>query len=308
MKLRVISNPTAGSGSAIRRLPALKRLLEDRGIQAEFVETRAPGDATRLVHEARADGVECLLVMGGDGTLNEVSQGYLDADGQPLPGPDIALVPSGTGGDFRKSFGLGTTLEEAVERLSTATPRPLDLGLLEITAHSGETIRRAFLNITSFGLGGLTDRLVNSGPKWIGGRAAFFVGSLRALVSYSNAPVRVRVDGEVVLEAPIVNVAIANGQYFGGGMKIAPDADPSDGQFDLIAMHDLTRAQGVALAPRIYQGTHIGQPGVSAFRGALIEAESLVPRAEVLIDMDGETPGRLPLVARVARGALRIRA
>ena len=308
MKLRVISNPGAGSGSAVRRLPALKRLLAERGFAAEFVETRAPGDATRLVHEARADGVECLLVMGGDGTLNEVSQGYLGPDGQPLPGPDIALVPSGTGGDFRKTFQLGTTLEEAVERLATAEPRPLDLGLLELSSHSGETIRRAFLNITSFGLGGLTDRLVNAGPKWIGGRAAFFVGSLRALVSYSNAPVRLRVDGEVVLEAPIVNVAIANGQYFGGGMKIAPDADPSDGLFDVIAMHDLTRAQGVALAPRLYQGTHLGQPGVKVARGALIEAESLVPRAEVLIDMDGETPGRLPLVARVAKGALMIRA
>jgi len=308
MKLRVISNPTAGSGSALRRLPDLKRLLEARGIHAEFAETRGPGDATRLVHEARADGVECLAVMGGDGTLNEVSQGYIDAHGEPWPGPDIALVPSGTGGDFRKTFGLGPSLEEAVERLASAAPRPLDLGLLEITSHSGATIRRAFLNITSFGLGGLTDRLVNAGPKWIGGRAAFFVGSLRALISYDNAPVRVRVDGEVCLEAPIVNVAIANGQYFGGGMKIAPDADPSDGQLDLVMMHDLTRAQGVALAPRLYQGTHLGQPGVRTARGSVIQAEALVPRAEVLIDMDGETPGRLPLVARVARGALKIRA
>jgi len=308
MKLRVISNPTAGSGNAQRRLPELRRLLTDRGIVADFVETRAPGDATRLVHEARGDGVECLLVMGGDGTLNEVSQGYLDAEGQPLPGPDLALAPSGTGGDFRKSFGLGTTLEEAVERLSTAVPRPLDLGLLELTAHSGQTIRRAFLNITSFGLGGLTDRLVNAGPKWIGGRAAFLIGSLRALISYENSPVRLRVDSVVCLEAPIVNVALANGQYFGGGMKIAPDANPSDGFIDVVAMHDLTRAQGVALAPRLYQGTHIGQPGVRVTRGALIEAESLVPRAEVLIDMDGETPGRLPLVARIAKGALRIRA
>ncbi|HYP97699.1 MAG TPA: diacylglycerol kinase family protein [Polyangiaceae bacterium] len=308
MKLRVISNPSAGSGSAQRRLPALKQLLEDRGIQAEFVETRGPGDAARLVREARADGVECLGVMGGDGTLNEVSQGYLDSEGKPLAGPDLALIPSGTGGDFRKTFALGDTLEAAVERLATAEARPLDLGLLEITAHSGETIRRAFLNITSFGLGGLTDRLVNAGPKWIGGRAAFFVGSLRALISYQNAPVRLRVDGQIAFESPIVNVAIANGRYFGGGMKIAPEAAPGDGLFDIVAMQDMTRAQSVALTSRIYQGTHIGQPGVFSARGALIEAESLVPRAEVLIDMDGETPGRLPLVARVARGALRIRA
>ncbi len=308
MKVRVILNPSAGSGAALRRLPTLKRLLEARGIQAQIAETRAPGDATRLVREARLDGVECLLVMGGDGTLNEVSQGYIDDDGRPLPGPDIALVPAGTGGDFRKSFALGTTLEEAVERLATATPRPLDLGLLELTAHSGAPIKRAFLNITSFGLGGLTDRLVNSGPKWIGGRAAFFLGTARAMVSYRNAPVRIKVDGRVCLEAPIVNVAIANGQYFGGGMWIAPSADPSDGAFELVMLHDLTRLQLTTLSRRVYLGSHVGQPGVSVARGAVIEAESLVPRAEVLIDMDGETPGRLPLVARVARGALRIRA
>ncbi|HEX3775676.1 MAG TPA: diacylglycerol kinase family protein [Polyangiaceae bacterium] len=308
MKLRLLVNPTAGSGSAARRVPLVKRALEERGIQAEIAETRAPGDATRLVHEARRDGVECLLVMGGDGTLNEVSQGYIDAEGRPLPGPDLALLPSGTGGDFRKTFELGTSLEEAIERLASAPARPLDLGLLELTAHSGATIRRAFLNITSFGLGGLTDRLVNAGPKWIGGRTAFFVGTLRAMVSYRNAPVRVRVDGKVCLEAPILNVAIANGRFFGGGMQIAPEADPGDGLFDVVALHDLTRTQGLALAHRIYQGSHVGQPGVRVARGSVIEAESLVPRAEVLIDMDGETPGRLPLVARVAPGALKIRA
>ncbi len=308
MKLRVILNPSAGSGRALRRLPTLRRLLEARGIQAEIAETRGPGDATRLVHEARADGVECLLVMGGDGTLNEVSQGYIDAEGNPLPGPDIALAPAGTGGDFRKSFALGATLEEAVERLVTATPRPLDLGVLELTAHSGATIKRAFLNITSFGLGGLTDRLVNSGPKWIGGRAAFFLGTVRALVSYRNAAVRIKVDGRVCLEAPIVNVAIANGRYFGGGMQIAPAADASDGALDLVMLHDLTRVQVTALSRRVYQGSHVGQPGVSVARGAVIEAQSLVPGGEVLIDMDGETPGRLPLVARVAHGALKIRA
>jgi len=106
----------------------------------------------------------------------------------------------------------------------------------------------------------------------------------------------------------LVNVAIANGQYFGGGMKIAPDASPNDGLFDVIAMHDLTRVQVASFSPRVYQGTHLGQPGVRFAQGSLIEAESLLPHGEVLIDMDGETPGRLPLVARVARGALKIRA
>jgi diacylglycerol kinase (ATP) len=307
MKIRVILNPRAGGGSAARRVPEVRKALEHAGITSDVAETLAPGDAARLVHTARAEGVECIVVMGGDGTLNEVSQGYLGEDGEPLAGPDLALIPSGTGGDFRKSFALGTSLDEALARITSAAPRPLDLGLLELTSHTGERIRRAFLNITSFGLGGLTDRIVNSSPKWMGGRAAFFLGTLRAMLSYTNAPVRLSVDGAIWLEQPIMNVAIANGSHFGGGMNIAPNADTADGRFEVVALCDLSRTQGLALAQRIYAGTHLGQPGVQATRGARVEAESLVPNREVLIDMDGETPGRLPLVARIAPGALKIR-
>jgi diacylglycerol kinase family enzyme len=91
-------------------------------------------------------------------------------------------------------------------------------------------------------------------------------------------------------------------------MMIAPEADPSDGLLDVVALYDLTRVQGIALAQHVYRGTHIGQPGIRVARGSRIEALPLRPREPVLIDLDGETPGRLPLTARVAAGALRIRA
>lgn len=307
MKLGIIVNPVAGSGSARRRLPELVAALERAQHQVTVLATEGPGHAPTLVHRARELGLDCVAVVGGDGTLNEVCQGYIDAQGHPLEGPALALVPSGTGGDFRRTFGLDGSLEEAIRRLNEGTERAVDLGILALTAEDGQTVHRAFINVASFGLGGLTDRIVNSSPKWLGGKASFFLGAARALVAYRNAPVCVRVDGEVVLESPIFNVAIANGRYFGGGMMIAPDADPSDGLFDVVAMADLTRVQGVALSQHIYKGTHLGRPGVSATRGRVVEAEPLTPGGEVLIDMDGETPGRLPLRASLARGALRLR-
>src|SRR6185369_1797189 len=106
-----------------------------------------PGDAGRLVHEARRDGVECVVLVGGDGTLNDAVQGYLDPQGAALPGPELGLIPSGTGGDFRRSFEIGDSLEEAAERIRSATPRPIDLGLLSVTSHEGKLVRRAFINI-----------------------------------------------------------------------------------------------------------------------------------------------------------------
>lgn len=308
MQLRVILNPTAGSGAAARKRAAIVHALTVGGAAPEVVHTEGPGDAGRLVREARRDGVECVVLVGGDGTLNDAVQGYLGAEGQVERGPDLALIPSGTGGDFRRTFGIGDDLADAAARVLGAAPRPIDLGLLSVTGHDGSRVRRAFINITSFGIGGLTDRIVNSSPKWMGGKAAFFMGTLRAMLVYRNAPVRVRVDGKVWLEAPIFNVALANGRYFGGGMLIAPDADPSDGQLDVVALHDMTRVQGALLAQHIYKGTHLKEPGVSVTRGKRIEAEPLAAGAEVLIDMDGETPGRLSLTAELAPGALRLRA
>ena len=122
---------------------------------------------------------------------------------------------------------------------------------MELTADDGARVVRAFLNIASFGIGGLTDRIVNTTPKWIGGRAAFFTGTLRAMFAYQNAPVRVLVDGQPFHEGPIFNVASANGRFFGGGMKIAPEADPSDGQLDVVVLGDLGRAETGLRAPKI---------------------------------------------------------
>jgi YegS/Rv2252/BmrU family lipid kinase len=308
VKATLIVNPTAGSGSAGRALPAVERALGRLGVTVVSRPTERPGDAARIAHECRQGGVDCIVVMGGDGTLNEVCQAYLDERGQPLAGPPLGIIPAGTGGDFRKTLEIGTELEANVEHLVRSEPRPFDLGILECEGHEGKKVARAFVNITSFGLGGLTDRIVNAGPKWLGGKSAFFLGTLRALFAYRNAAVRVKVDGNVWLESPIVNVAVANGRFFGGGMQIAPEADPSDGLFDVVALCDLTRLQTVGLTQSVYAGTHLERSGITSTRGTLVEAEALVPGAEVLIDMDGETPGRLPLSARLAQGALLIRA
>jgi len=134
------------------------------------------------------------------------------------------------------------------------------------------------------------------------------LGSVRAALSYRNTPVSVSVDGKPYLQTPIFNVAVCNGQFFGGGMKVAPKADPHDGLFDVVAMCDLTRAQGIALAHRIYKGSHLGQRGIELCRGRVVEAAPLRRHDEVLIDLDGETPGKLPMTARIVPGALRIRA
>jgi diacylglycerol kinase (ATP) len=307
MKIRVIVNPRAGAGRAARRAEALLRLLAREVPLPELRHTSHPGEATHLAALARDEGVDVLAVVGGDGTFNEVVQAYVDAEGRAVAGPDLAVVPAGTGGDFRRTLGVGTDTVSAARRLLEAPGRAIDLGVLRLTADDGRPVVRAFANIASFGISGLLDRIVNTGPKWMGGKAAFVLGTVRAMAAYRNAPVVVEVDGEPWHDGRVVNVALANGRYFGSGMHVAPSADPADGLLDVVCLGDFSPAESLVWTPSLYRGTHLRSPKVRATRGRRVAARGARAEDTVLVDLDGETPGRLPLEGWILPGALRIR-
>jgi YegS/Rv2252/BmrU family lipid kinase len=251
--------------------------------------------------------VDVVAIGGGDGTVNEVMQAYVSPSGDAVPGPDLAIVPFGTGGDFKRTFGMSGALDEAIARIRHGARRHVDLGVLRLVSHAGVDVVRAFVNVASFGLGGHVDAVVNDSPKWLGGRASFFLGTLRAMAVYKNASVRVKVDGALWHEGPIVSVAVANGRYFGGGMMIAPHADPSDGRFEVVLLGDLSRRELLGLTTKIYKGAHLAADGVRVTSGTRVEAEPVHPWASVLLDVDGEQPGKLPMRASLAKNALTFR-
>jgi YegS/Rv2252/BmrU family lipid kinase len=304
MKIRIIVNPRAGAGAAARSAGAVSAALRAAGAAHDMKETLTPGDATRLAREAREDSVDVVAVVGGDGTLNEVAQAYLGESG-PVAGPRIAPIPAGTGGDFCRLFQLDRDPERAASRITKGTPKALDLGVLDVVSEHGQPVRKAFLNIGSFGVSGRIDRIVNRGPKWLGGRIAYAVGTVRAMSVYRNAPVAIKVDGKNWYEGRIMVVAIANGRYFGGGMKVAPAADPSDGLFDVVSIGDLAFAEALVLSPSLYAGKHVEHRRVLSTRAIRVEATPL-SKSPVYVDADGETPGQLPLTATIFGKALEL--
>ncbi len=310
----LVVNPRAGAGRAEARLPALERALRARQLDYAVARTSASGDATRLVREALASGARGIAVVGGDGTLNEAVNGFFEPDGTAIP-TDAWLGPlsCGTGGDFRKTLAAanaGTSdaaMEALVDRLVQSRTRAIDTGWLTFVADDGRPAARGFLNIASFGMGGLVDRLVNSTPKWMGGTSAFLVGSLRALRTYRNQRVRIAVDDQAMRETEIMNVAVANGRFFGGGMQIAPRAELDDGFFDVVGLEKLSSSDSLRLTPHIYAGTHLGRRGVTYTRGRVVVAEPVSARDHVLLDVDGEAPGRLPARFEIRPGAVKLR-
>jgi len=311
----LVVNPHAGAGRVSAVLPAIESALRARGASFRTELTRGHGDATRIVRAALRDGAEGVAVVGGDGTLSEAAHGFFTEDGQPLaPNAFLAPISAGTGGDFRKSVGSanvdrrGLGVGQAVDRMLNATPRPIDAGWLEHLDHDGRPARRAFLNIASFGMGGLVDRLVNDSPKWMGGQAAFMVGSFRALVRYRAAPIRVRIDDGPLRETTVLNMMVANGQYFGGGMHAAPRAVIDDGLFDIVGMEHMSKSAAVLATKKLYDGSLLSHPRVTFARARKVYAEPVNARDAVLLDIDGEAPGKLPATFEMRERAFLLRA
>ena len=303
----VIVNPAAAGGEVGDTWGEISLLLNGVVGPYAWSMTQGPGDATELTRQALRAGFEVIASLGGDGTHNEVINGFFERGRPVREGAALALLPYGTGGDLRKTLNLSGDLREASERLTEGRVGPCDVGHLEFIDDDGLVQARHFINIASFGLGGLVDRKVNASSKALGGRLSFMLGTLRAFAEY--VPPRVRLvidDGRVDVDVQINSVAVANGRYFGGGMKIAPNARIDDGLFDVIIPRHGGLPKLVESAIKVYDGRHFESGAVSHLQARRVYAEPVVPGTEVLLDVDGEAPGRLPASFEVMPGAVQI--
>lgn len=303
MKTVVIANPHAGNGRVKKHWVEYQRSLTSVFGAAQIHLTAAPGDATLLTRQAIHEGAERIVAVGGDGTVNEVVNGFFDNE-EPI-GADVclAICSAGTGGDFARSIGL--LGKPFVPAFTLATERRVDVGKASFINHTGQRVTRYFLNIASFGSSGLIVEKVNHTSKRFGARLSFFIGTLHGLLSYRNQCVRLRIDGDAGVEMLINTVAIANGRYFGGGMMIAPDAALDDASFDVIVVGDVGAPTFLHYAPRLYNGTHLNLPFIRSFSARVVEA-SPVGNTPIPLELDGEQVGRLPARCENLPQALRL--
>jgi len=311
-----IVNPAAGRGKTGRTWPQMKATIEAKLGPIDVSFTDAPGHGITLAREAADAGRALVVAVGGDGTFHEVINGV--AEGPPASGAkratDVGILAQGTGGDFRRTLGLEHRLDRYLDALAGARSRPLDLGKATFIGRDGTPTTRWFVNVLSAGMGGLVDQYVQESGRALGNAAAYWFASLRALMTIDAGRLRCTVtaaDGtETVHEIASYMVAICNGRYFGSGMHVAPMADPADGLFELVALPAGSKVGFTVRSQRIYDGSHIGQPGTIHLRGRKFHLELIDDRAKetFLLDVDGEPLGRLPLTIEVVPNALHVRA
>jgi YegS/Rv2252/BmrU family lipid kinase len=266
------------------------------GLDGEVLVSERPGHLTELAREAAGEG-KLLVVVGGDGTLNEVANGISGSDAE------VAVLPNGTGQDFGRTHGIPTKFDDAVRVALTGEARPVDLGRAVYRDPSGAEASRVFANVGSAGMSGAVALRANSMSKALGGRATFYYALVREFARWKNTEVIVSYDdGE--RRGRMHDVIVANGRWHGGGMKLAPDAHPDDGLFDIVLIGDVTKLDFVTTSPKLYHGGHVGHRRVEVLRSAAVGVEAAVP---IPLELDGEVAGTTPVRFEIVPAALRLR-
>jgi YegS/Rv2252/BmrU family lipid kinase len=290
----VIVNPASRGGRGASDWPAAASALRSHFGAFECRFTQGPGDAARIAREEAARGRALLVAFGGDGTISESAQGILES-GMAV---ELGILPHGTGGDLVRSLPLPTRLRDAARALRRGRTVAIDVG--RVVFEGGR--EKSFVNSASFGLSAEVARRV--GRREGGG----YIGeAVKAASEYGFPEVELRVDSGPPHRLRITTVSLHNGRFFGGGMKMAPEATLTDGLLDLVVVKKLSLAKLVRESPLLYLGAHLGLPEVEHGRVSLVEARSVNPAIEVLVEIDGEVEHRLPARFEIRRRALRIR-
>lgn len=301
-KIAVVVNPYSGNGRTARSWPKIGSMLEDLVGDYAFLQTKHPGHATELVRRALRDGYNRIISVGGDGTHCEVLNGFFDGLLPINPRAAMAILPLGTGSDLARTLQMPKG-PNALPHLVSDRIVAADLGRVTFTLPNGGQRFVYFINICHIGMGGSVVERVNRHTKKYGGKLTYFWSVLKTLALYKNPYLELDIDG-VQVDQVCRDIIIAKGQYDGGGMHVAPNAELSNGLFDVYVIGDTSPFFALKNVKALYEGRLLEFPDdVRFFRAARITARS---DQRVLISMDGEQPGQLPAAIEIIPKAINI--
>jgi len=294
-------NPASANGSTGRAWPEIAHRAAALGLEGETLFSEGPGGITTVAERAAAMGAKRVVVVGGDGTVNEAVNGLLKVGaGKEV---ELAVIPRGTGTDFVRTFRIPTKPDEAIAVARDGAIRSIDAGRVSFRAWDGSAGSGFFANVASAGMSGAVAMRANSTSKALGGKASFLWATLAVFARWQNAQVSVDVDGEH-REGSMLDVIVANCEWLGGGMHMTPNAKPDDGLFDVLLIGDVTKRDLVQTLPKIYRGTHLPHPKAEELRGSTVRVDA---QTQLPIELDGEQPGTTPATFEVVPEALRLR-
>ncbi|MFH0988394.1 MAG: diacylglycerol kinase family protein [bacterium] len=304
IKIHIVLNPSSAAGNTGKHKDEILALLSRSfTFPMSVCITRAPLEATASVRAAIQDGAELIIAVGGDGTVQEVVNGFF-IDGKMQKQVRLGVISSGTAQDVAKNLGLPRTLEQQIQVVAGEKDRAIDIGRVEYSDLTGNRIERFFINECQAGIAAVVVKRVLQKHKRFGGFLGFGLVAVSTLTTYHSHRVTVTVDDTPVPVDTVLGVVVANGNYAGGGMCFAPKARVDDGIFDVVIIHDMKTLSRLMNFPKIYLGKHINLPAITYRHGKHV---TITSPEEVLVEADGELLGMLPITVDLIPSALMLK-
>ncbi len=305
MKPFLVVNPRSAGGATQKHFDTIAQAVRNAVGECGHAFTERPMHASELTRKALSEGYDLVIAVGGDGTINEVVNGFFDESQKPVrPGAVLGVLPRGTGGDLRRTIGLDGDVWKSAARLKGEVT-PIDVGRVDYVDDAGASRSRLFINVAEVGVGARVVDIANASSKMLGGKLTFMLASVRALVGWKDLAIRASLDGGPAEDFEITTFAIANGRYFGGGMMVAPEARLSDGLFHITIWSGFTLADFAFKSGSMYDGSHIKLKGTRTRTARTVRLEP-AGSEPVGVEVDGERIGRLPATFTVLPGALQL--
>jgi YegS/Rv2252/BmrU family lipid kinase len=307
-KIHIIVNPLSARGKTQERWKSIKELIHHYFKEFKYIFTEKPKQATEITRDLLKEGFDLIVGVGGDGILNEITNGFYRNDRKNLINEDASLgiIPSGTGSDFIRYLKIPRDFKQSVELIKNSTTKKIDIGKITfLNSKGGDHEVNHFVNVADFGLGAEVIKNLNAVPALKRNLFCYYKGLLTTIKNYKSKKVKIIVDdGELDLSKRVLIGAVANGGIFGGGMIIAPDAQLDDGYFDLVLVEEMKRFEVIRNSWRLYNGTLNLHPKVTVKRAKKIRITS---EEEVNIEYDGEMGATLPAEFEIVEKGLNFR-
>lgn len=286
--LYFIVNPAASNGKARLVWTRLECFLEEEGIPYHYAISEDEDHLIVLAKQAAVNPGAIVAGVGGDGTLSLIATAIHNTDAV------LGIIPAGTGNDFARTFAIPSDPTQSCRVLLEGKTIPLDLGRLN---------GKFFFNVVGAGLDAEVVADANRMFKRISGSLGYMFALLKQLMFFRPHGMSVTVDGQR-FDTEAWLVTVANAKFYGGGMKVAPDADPQDGLAEVVIVGNLHRLQFIRLFPLVYRGNHVHHAAVRVLRGANISVECEQP---LFVHADGDIVGKTPLTVSMHRHAICIK-
>lgn len=301
----VVVNPNAGSRKGEKDWPRISHLLNDHSFKYEAVFTKNRKHAIELTENAIGEGYKKILVVGGDGTLNEVVNGVFRQKRYPVKDIILGMIPVGTGNDWGRMYDLPKKYKKAIEVVKKGHVFTQDVGHIHFDSDEGQE-ERYFVNVSGMGYDALvalkTNRMKDKGR---GGTLAYLLNIFTGLFQYRNTYFNIKIDDEEVFKGKVLSMNLGICKYNGGGLMQVPDAIPDDGLLDITVIKGISKFKIVKNVAKLYDGSFTRLNFVEQFRGSSCTIISK-PKGVVLLEADGESLGHSPLRFKVIPRALNV--